>query len=122
MVGSAFRLNYGGELPNNWVHADRGYGSLAAVLYLSLPEHCTGGTAFWRHRSGIDRLPAEAGDEHQAVRDFVRISRWRQTQVVPMAFNRLILYPTQLFHSRWPFQAFGTGPQDGRLIAVGFYE
>lgn len=123
-VGEAFRLNYGFELPNNWVHADVGYGDVAAVLYLSLPQHCYGGTAFWRHKdTGLDSLPAE-GDPRRAeiITDWLRLGAWEKIRVARMAFNRLILYPTQKFHSRWPFPAFGHGPADGRLIAVGFYK
>ena len=32
-----------------------------------------------------------------------------------------VIYDGSLFHSRWPFEAFGTGPQDGRLILVAFF-
>lgn len=124
-VGTAFRLNYGGELANNYVHADVGYGSIAAVLYLSRPQACAGGTAFWRHTpTGASfhgpEVPVSDWDrEEPQHRPGVRL--WQQEALVPMQFNRLVVYSTQRFHSRWPHAAFGTCPEDGRLIAIGFF-
>lgn len=130
---SAFRLNLKGELPHSWVHSDDICASYASVLYLNTPAQCYGGTAFWRHKTlGIDHLPspaalAEMGVEvspfYQAMtRDWKDLSLWEQIGVVPMQFNRFITYPTCAFHSRFPFEGFGEGPQDGRLIWVCFYD
>lgn len=38
-----------------------------------------------------------------------------------MQLGRLVIYESALFHSRWPFEAFGTDPESGRLIAVAFF-
>ena len=38
-----------------------------------------------------------------------------------LKFNRAVVYESALFHSRYPFAAFGSGPEDGRLIAVAFF-
>lgn len=116
-VGTAFRLNYQGEMPNNYVHSDIGYGDVAAVLYLSLPEHCEGGTAFWRHKGTGSRILVPGTEQ-----DFVKADAWEQYACVQMKFNRLLVYPTTLFHSRWPWAAFGDNFTNGRLIAVGFYK
>src|SRR5690242_13853772 len=35
LLGSGFRLNFAGELPNNDVHVDEGWGTHALVLWLS---------------------------------------------------------------------------------------
>jgi hypothetical protein len=32
-----------------------------------------------------------------------------------------VIYESALFHSRWPFAAFGKGFSDGRLIACAFF-
>lgn len=120
MLGMGYRLNFGGELPNAAIHSDMGWGTHAAVLYLSSGP---GGTAFWRHNAtGAERI--EPGDEallEQVRNDWDDADRWTQTGIAEMKFNRAVIYESARFHSRWPFAAFGTGPSDGRLIAVAFF-
>lgn len=130
---SCFRLNLEGELPHSWVHSDDICATYATVLYLNLTPQCQGGTAFWRHRRfGIDRLPSreellERGTEpdyyyRSMDKDWKILGLWEQVGFVPMAWNRLITYPTSLFHSRYPFTGFGKAPADGRLIWICFYD
>ena len=122
---SCFRLNLKGELPHSWVHSDGIAAGYAVVLYLNQPEQCTGGTAFWRHKElKIDRLPKadENGLYKRIEQDWKNLDLWEQTSMVKMEWNRLITYPTALFHSRFPFEGFGTGPEDGRLIWICFYD
>lgn len=130
---SCFRLNLAGELPHSWVHSDDICAKFASVLYLNLPEQCQGGTAFWKHEAlGMDRLLSdeelrEKGIDYLAfhrfmTREWKDLTFWKQHGFVPMKFNRFITYPTCYFHSRYPFEAFGSGPEDGRLIWVCFYD
>jgi Family of unknown function (DUF6445) len=127
---SCFRLNLAGEMPHSWVHSDDICAKYASVLYCNLPSQCKGGTAFWKHvERGIDRLPTreelgEKADEFYATmtREWKEVKRWKAINFVPMKFNRFITYPTCLFHSRYPFEGFGTSPQDGRLIWICFYD
>lgn len=130
---SCFRLNLAGELPHSWVHSDDICAKYASVLYLNLPEQCKGGTAFWKHKTrNISALPSKASltaggvdaDEFYRTmdREWKEIEHWEQIEFVPMQFNRFITYPTSLFHSRFPFEAFGKGPKDGRLIWICFYD
>lgn len=130
---SCFRLNLDGELPHSWVHSDDICAEYASVLYLNPQSQCKGGTAFWRHKlKRIDRLPSrqELANKHINADVFYRemdqewkdLSLWEQISLVPMKWNRFITYPTSLFHSRYPFEAFGKGPQDGRLIWICFYD
>lgn len=130
---SCFRLNLEGEVPHSWVHSDDICAKFASVLYLNLPEQCVGGTAFWKHNElDIDRLPSreelqekgvdDAAFYSQMDRDWKELRFWEQTALVPMKFNRFITYPTCLFHSRFPFSAFGNGSHDGRLIWICFYD
>ena len=130
---SCFRLNLAGELPHSWVHSDDICAKYASVLYLNTPEQCKGGTAFWKHKTrNIDRLPtreelaAQGLDSnlyYQAIdREWKELEHWEQVGFVPMKWNRFITYPTCFFHSRYPFEGFGTGPEDGRLIWVCFYD
>ena len=120
VMGMAFRLNFGGEMPNAAIHSDMGWGTHAMVLYLTDGE---GGTAFWKHReTGAHRM--EPGDFDLLARvesDWDDAGKWEQTFLCPMAFNRAVFYEGAQFHSRYPFAAFGTGPEDGRLVVVAFF-
>ena len=129
---SVFRLNYGGENPNSAIHSDALYDSHALVLYLSRPEDCVGGTAFWRHRkTGFTAWPSKQeilrkGKNPQRIwegltEDWDNLSAWEQTHLAEMKFNRAICYPTAMFHSRYPFPAFGDCPENGRLIFCSFF-
>jgi len=127
---SCFRLNLEGEPPHSWVHSDDICAKYASVLYLNPPEQCKGGTAFWKHKYlHIDRLPKKeqlgnSSDSFyaQMTEDWKNLDLWEQIGMVPMQWNRFITYPTCLFHSRFPFEAFGKGPEDGRLIWICFYD
>lgn len=126
---SCFRLNLKGELPHSWVHSDDICAKFASVLYLNLPEQCAGGTAFWKHKElEIDRLPAkeELKDWQKFYlmieQEWKDLAPWEQTGLAEMKLNRFITYPTSLFHSRFPFEGFGAGPSDGRLIWIFFYD
>jgi hypothetical protein len=127
---SCFRLNLAGEMPHSWVHSDDICAKYASVLYLNTPEQCYGGTAFWRHKAlKMDRLPTrqELGDKADSfyadmTAYWKDISLWEPVSFVPMQYNKFISYPTCLFHSRYPFEGFGKGPEDGRLIWICFYD
>lgn len=130
---SCFRLNLAGELPHSWVHSDDICAQFASVLYLNLPAQCKGGTAFWKHSAlGMDRLPKPAELEARGMnpgafytlmsREWKVLESWERVGFVGMQWNRFLTYPTSYFHSRFPFEGFGSGPEDGRLIWVCFYD
>lgn len=120
MLGMGYRLNYGGEVPNTAIHSDLGWGTHAAVVYLS---EGPGGTAFWRHRAtGAERIDAGDADLLAQVQgDWDNPDRWDMTGLAEMKLGRGVIYESALFHSRWPFAAFGDSPETGRLIAVAFF-
>lgn len=120
MLGMGYRLNYGGEVPNHAIHSDMGWGTHAAVVYLS---EGPGGTAFWRHRAtGAERIDPGDTELFEHVRhDWDRAEHWGMTALVEMKLGRGLIYESALFHSRWPFAAFGDSPETGRLIAVAFF-
>jgi hypothetical protein len=129
---SAFRINYAGEVPHSWVHSDDICAKYASVLYLNPAEQCSGGTAFWAHEKFGNRLFTDAELEamgmdwtkyHQTMTaEWKELKPWKQEAFVPMQFNRFITYPTCFFHSRFPFEGFGTRAEDGRLIWICFYD
>lgn len=116
-LGMGYRLNYAGEMPNQSIHSDLGWGTHAAVVYLSAGDS---GTAFWRH------LPTGSTeyhpDEYVAIlSDVDNIEAWEMRMMVSQRPNRGLIYESALFHSRFPFEGFGSTPEDGRLIAVAFF-
>lgn len=83
----------------------------AGIVYLSLPEHCQGGTRFFRHvPTGDEQFDVD----HAALYDFRDPEQWEVTASVDMKFNRLVFYPGHLFHAITPV-FFGSGIEDGRL-------
>lgn len=130
---SFFRLGKGGEPVTGHIHADINCGSWASVLYLNEPDQCRGGTAFWYNkRLGSDTIPPpdvmdDAGPHYsEKVANEINgeandESKWELKSVIAMKSNRLILYPTNIFHSRYPRDGFGSDAQDGRLIHVSFF-
>ena len=113
------------------VHVDPAFYS--GILYLSLPEHCRGGTDFYRHRrTGLDRLPttpeeilgagyADVNDLIAEVvnRDTLKPSKWERSFTAPMRFNRLILFSPWMFHNSGA--GFGERPENGRLVHLMFF-
>jgi len=126
---ATFRLCFEGERGKGGVHIDRCHWS--GIIYLSLPEHCRGGTDFFRHReTGQTRAPVYEEDwRHWNVPrdrfgDALRSqtnepSSWELVQHVEMKFNRLVLFRPWLFHNAGP--GFGDKPDNGRLIYLLFY-
>lgn len=112
MLGMGYRLNYAGELPNNAVHVDVGWGTHALVLYLSERKNkaAQSGTAFWKYVG--DGNPSEACND---------MKQWQMEDICPEKFNRAVIFRSDRWHSRWPLDSYGTNPEDGRLIAVAFF-
>lgn len=120
MLGMGFRLNYEGELPNNSIHSDMGWGTHALVLYLC---EGSGGTAFWEHKkTGASVIEPGQVDLFESINgDWDDESKWKQLFLADLKFNRAVIYESKRFHSRYPFEAFGSTPEDGRLVAVAFF-
>lgn len=125
-----FRLTLAGDVGKARVHVDASHWS--GILYLSEPQHCRGGTEFFRHiPSNTDRC-AYDDDEARALgypsakrmvddvlEDSLDESRWELTMRVPMRFNRLVLLRPWLWHTAG--ENFGSTPQDGRLVYLMFF-
>lgn len=121
MVMEFLRLGEPGDGAGN-IHCDDGDGKWASVYYLNTTDElrdAPSGTAFWKHRwLGKDFLPAGIAPEvvEQINRDRDKVEAWDPVMEVPAKENRLIIYPTFLFHSRWPLE-----PKAGRIVHVGFF-
>lgn len=122
---SFLRCSMENEETPQWIHADNGESQYAAVFYLSEPETEEDGTSFWRNRNhdadqtweGITEKEATALNEEGQKVDF-----WEKVGHASQRFNRLIVYPTRLFHSRFPRYSQGVDVETGRLIWVAFFD
>lgn len=126
------RITLAGDTGRARVHMDRG-AYWSGILYLSLPEHCRGGTEFYRHLStGTEQAPTSQADIealgfrtgaelHEAIieHDSNDPSKWELTSRVSMRFNRLVLLRPWLWHTAG--EAFGDRPENGRLIYLMFF-
>lgn len=120
VLGMAFRADQEGNRTTQSIHTDVGWGTHALVLYLTDGDS---GTAFWKHKaSGRIEMPTHDIDAYIDTRkDWLDESKWEIYDEVEMKFNRAALYKSQLFHSRWPFEGFGTCLEDCRLVLVAFF-
>ena len=113
------------------VHMDQSHWS--GILYLTLPEHCRGGTEFYRHkRTGTERAPLNTAELHalgyqtmpEMYRDIiehdtVNDAAWELLMRVPMRFNRLVLLRPWLWHTAG--EGFGDNLANGRLVYLMFF-
>jgi len=85
--------------------------SYAGLLYLSKPEDCAGGTTIYRHKATGDEIYDKA---HRQLYDFKDAAQWEVISEIEMAYNRLVMYPGQLFHAITPV-FFGDTIDNARL-------
>ena len=105
----------------------------AAVLYLSRPEDCQGGTVFYEHKtwgwSGIPSLDVLQSRGFQSRADFINsdvnknsqdLSKWKISARIGMKFNRLVLFRAgTFFHAAEGY--FGNNDQNCRLLQLFFF-
>lgn len=126
------RITLDGDKGEGSVHVDESHWS--GIIYLSLPEHCQGGTDFFRHLptnserapSTHEELAAFGYTEFKEVWDKILApdtndpTKWERTMRVPMRFNRLVLLRPWLWHNAGP--SFGDCLENGRLIHLSFFD
>ncbi len=104
-----FRYTLAGTVKKTFCHVDGT--SYAGIVYLTLPEHCAGGTTIYRHKKTGDHI---FNPDHRELYDFQDDSQWEIAEEVEMAHNRLVMYPGQMFHALTPV-FFGDEISNGRL-------
>jgi hypothetical protein len=128
-----FRLSTENDTFEQYIHVDPGW-DIAGVLYLNPPNQCEieGGTSFWMHKKlGIEhcpRNPEEAAllgyDTYHSIRenliygDGLDDTKWLKYLMVPMKFNRLVLFDSLLWHSH--NANFGDKKENARLVQLFF--
>ena len=114
------------------MHVD-GQSYWSGIVYLTLPEHCRGGTEFYRHKElGSDRAPiydeevAPFGKQSCAQftqeiikRDSNDASKWEHLMTIPMRFNRCVLFRPWFWHTSG--ESFGDRGENARLIQLFFF-
>ena len=85
--------------------------SNAGIVYLTLPENCAGGTTIYRHKPTSDEIYDKA---NRHLYDFNDADQWEVLSEIDMAYNRLVMYPGQLFHALTPI-FFGDDISNARL-------
>ena len=107
-----FRYTLGRSPKRAVCHVDRT--QYTAVMYLTLPEHCRGGTSLFRHRPS-NRYEAALDEPF----DYTNPESWEEVYRVEMKFNRMVVYPGRLFHSPTP-PFFGESIENARLSQTMF--
>jgi hypothetical protein len=127
-----FRIALSGDAGAGDIHFDFS-ATWSGVLFLTRPEDCQGGTAFFRHRaSGTEQAPPTLAELQamgyssydQLVQKIVREdgidrAKWDMQFNVPMRFNRLVLFNSWLWHTAGP--SFGDRLENGRLVYLMFF-
>lgn len=124
IVAMGFRLNFAGELPNAAIHSDGdGWGTHALVLPLDLHPPAGNGTAFWEHIATGKQYLASTDVEGvlAMAHQWNAPDEFDQVGFVQARWNQALIYRSDLLHSRWPFEAYGSTPEDGRLTLVVFF-
>lgn len=127
-----WKLSLDGDNPEFKVHSDDIMNKHVALLYFSRDEHATGGTAFWKHVSGLTEMPTVPALEaegfnhgvfcHWLSGEVLDPSKWTCTDIIGFKFNRLMISSTQAFHSRAPFVGWGNDATNGRLVWTCFFD
>lgn len=113
---SFFRKSPWRQAEPNMVHTDDLMGEWTGILYLNPLPAPGDGTLFVKH------LPSgqiRSGWKEQREADWKDPGKWRVWMHARAAFNRLVMFPADYFHSRAIEENYGTG-DDARLIQVVF--
>lgn len=119
---AAFTCAMQGFKTQQWIHCDNSCAHYAVVIHLhDLPDR---GTAFWRHPDYGDALKTSLTEhEIKCLQERGRTAEgWARTDYIDSKLNRLLFYPTSLFHSRWPEEGVGETPEQARLTMVLFLD
>ena len=124
ICASFLRLELEGSQPTSWIHSDLTCGSdYSLVGYMNDSPLAQGGTGFWNHKVAgpvnCDRANELGNSMLRADAD--AIDRWKLTDVVGYKKNRVVIFPSDRFHSRYPRESWGTTKEDGRLLFVMFF-
>jgi hypothetical protein len=94
----------------------------AVVLYISQKKLTElHGTAFWNHKKYGKKQPKNISNEEfdrLLTEDSGNLNNWELSTVLGYEQNRLISYPANYFHSKYPNKSW----KQGRQVFVMFYK
>lgn len=95
--------------------------SIASVLYINREDTVSkNGTSFWKHHKYGYALPEDvSNDEFDRLitEDSNDLSKWEQQDIIYSRPNRLLIYNSNSFHSKYPNQI----NEGTRMVLVCFY-
>lgn len=113
---SFFRKSPQGQKEPHFIHTDADMGDWSAILYLNPEPPAEDGTLFWTH-AATGTIGSDI--EHERSEEGRTPEGWVMRRAIQAEFNRLVLFPSRLFHSRAIHDNWGSG--DGaRLTQVTF--
>jgi len=91
----------------------------AMVLFVKANEDKLNGTAFWEHENYGYTYKESSSEEfnRMLIEDANDKSKWKLNSVVGYRDNRLLSYPCNYFHSKYPNKY-----KDQRIVVVMFYK
>ena len=94
----------------------------AAIIYMAPKERDDlHGTALWDHKVYGKKLPKNTTNEEydrMITKEAENLDMWRLNSVIGYEQNRLVSYPANYFHSKYPNKSW----EEGREIFVLFYK
>lgn len=103
------------SMDRTWIHSD--YNNMwAGVCYLTPNAPIDGGTALYIHKETGERFSIDKKDHGE---DSYDITKWGVVDKIGNIYNRLILYPGNLYHSSINY--FGNDLSSGRLFQTFFF-
>ena len=115
------------RLDNNWrIHSDLNIEGQnpdrAIVLYISKSTNeDLHGTALWSHKKYGKKLPKDTTNEEfdrMITSESENLDMWKLNSVIGYEQNRVISYPANYFHSKYPNKSW----RSGREVFVMFYK
>ena len=93
----SWRIHCDSKIQDQWPHR-------AVVVYMSEPHEFESGTMFWTHKEHGNMFLGD--DEVELARllkeDSNDTSKWEEGKLVKHVPNRLLSYPANMFHSKYP--------------------
>ena len=95
------------------------------VFYITYGKNDINGTAFWRHNKYGYVCPTDFTDkdiQEKIMCDKEDVTKWNLNTIIGGLPNRLVCYPSQYFHSKYPRVMNGIHPKDSRIVMVVFFK
>ena len=117
------------ELDTDWrIHCDRKIfdkePTNACIYYITTTDEKLNGTGVWIHKKYGRYCPKITDKEFDRLlnEDANNLINWNIDFIISGVEDRLITYPSNMFHSKYPKQAWGKTQKNCRIIFCMFYK